>query len=213
MQTIKIKNIDKFNNNQIAKRDIILTAALEIFARKGFQKARVNEIARQAVVSEATIYKEFENKEDMLYAIPEKIMPEATLELALHMQGIKGAQNKFRKFLWFYLYFFETNKDWATVVLLQIKPNPRFTQTKAYKLIREFTRIFIDILEEGKKEGTFKKNLDNNLARHIFIGGIEHITTRWLLLGKPEHLLSCTDELFEIFTRAFGPEGTFKSDG
>ncbi len=207
MQTTKIQNINKFNNNQIAKRDIILTAALEIFAQKGFQKARVSEISRLAGVSEATIYKEFDDKEDMLHAIPEKIMPEATSELSLHMQGIKGALNKFRKFLWFYLYFFETNKDWATVVLLQIKPNPRFIKTTAYQLIRKFTRIFIDILEEGKKEGTFKKTLDNNLARHIFIGGIEHITTRWLLLGKPEDILSYTDELLEIFTRAFGPEG------
>jgi len=80
-------------------------------------------------------------------------MPEATAELLLHMQGIEGARNKFRKFLWFYLYFFEKNKDWATIVLLQIRPNPRFTQTKAYQLIRQFTRIFINILDEGKKKG------------------------------------------------------------
>ncbi len=199
--------MNKINNNKIAKRDIILTAALEIFAQKGFQKARVNEIARRAGVSEGTIYKEFEDKEDLLHAIPEKIIPEATLELTLHMQGIKGALNKFRKFLWCYLHFFESNRDWATILLLQIKPNPKFTQTKAYQLIRGFTRIFIDILEEGKREGVFKESLDNNLARHIFIGGIEHITMRWLLLGKPEHLLSYTDELFEIFTKAFGPGG------
>lgn len=199
--------MNKINKNGIAKRDIILTAALEIFAQKGFQKAGVTEIARRAGVSEGTIYKEFEGKEDLLHAIPEKIMPEATSELTLHMQGIKGALNKFRKFLWFYLHFFESNKDWATVVLLQIKPNPKFTQTKAYQLIRKFARIFTDILKEGKNEGVFRQTLDNNLARHIFIGGIEHITTRWLLLGKPEHLLSYTDELFDMFTKAFGPGG------
>jgi len=203
----------KINNNQLVRRDTILTAALEIFAQRGYQKALVTEIARRAGVSEATIYKEFKDKEDLLHAIPEKIMPEATSELALHMQGIKGALNKFRKFIWFYLYFFETNKDWATVVLLQIRPNPTFIRTTAYQLIRKFTRILIDILEEGKKEGRIRKDLDNNLARHIIIGGIEHITTRWIFLGKPEHILSYTDELFEIFTRAFGPEGTFESDG
>jgi len=199
--------MNKINKNQIVKRDIIITAALEIFAQKGFQKARVTEIARRAGVSEATIYKEFKDKEDLLHAIPEKIMPEATAELLLHMQGIEGARNKFRKFLWFYLYFFEKNKDWATIVLLQIRPNPRFTQTKAYQLIRQFTRIFINILDEGKKEGVFRETLDDNLARHIFIGGIEHITTRWLLLGKPEQILDYADELFEIFTKAFGPGG------
>jgi len=102
--------MNKINKNQIVKRDIIITAALEIFAQKGFQKARVTEIARRAGVSEATIYKEFKDKEDLLHAIPEKIMPEATAELLLHMQGIEGARNKFRKFLWFYLYFFEKNR-------------------------------------------------------------------------------------------------------
>jgi len=53
----------------------------------------------------------------------------------------------------------------------------------------------------------FRETLDDNLARHIFIGGIEHITTRWLLLGKPEQILDYADELFEIFTKAFGPGG------
>jgi len=206
MELKKDKKINKINNNQLVRRDIILTAALEIFAQRGYQKALVTEIARRAGVSEATIYKEFKDKEDLLHAIPEKIMPEATSELALHMQGIKGALNKFRKFLWFYLYFFETNKDWAAVVLLQIKPNPRFIKTTAYQLIRKFTRILIDILEEGKKEGTIRKDLDNNLGRHIIIGGIEHITTRWLLLGKPRSILSYADELFELFVRAFGSE-------
>jgi len=79
-------------------------------------------------------------------------MPEATAELLLHMQGIEGARNKFRKFCGF-TYTSLKNKDWATIVLLQIRPNPRFTQTKAYQLIRQFTRIFINILDEGKKKG------------------------------------------------------------
>jgi len=67
--------MNKINKNQIVKRDIIITAALEIFAQKGFQKARVTEIARRAGVSEATIYKEFKDKEDLLHAIPEKLCP------------------------------------------------------------------------------------------------------------------------------------------
>ena len=46
----------------------IIRAALEVFAQKGFSAARMEDIARQAGVSGGTIYRYFENKEDVLKA-------------------------------------------------------------------------------------------------------------------------------------------------
>jgi TetR/AcrR family fatty acid metabolism transcriptional regulator len=198
------KKYNKINDNTVARRDKILGAAMQIFAEKGYQDAHVREIARRAGVSEVTIYGEFKDKEDLLHAIPEMTMQEAMDQLALHMEGIKGAINRLRKFTWLYLYLFESKPDWSKVVLLQIKPSPRFLQTQGYQQIRAFTRFLIQLFEEGQREGLIRQDLDLNLARHVFIGGVEHITERWLLLGKPERITSYADELFRISVRAFG---------
>ena len=61
------------------RKDRIMEAALRIFAEKGFQNATITEISKEAGVSEATVYEYFGTKEDLLFAIPEKITNE-TLE-------------------------------------------------------------------------------------------------------------------------------------
>jgi TetR/AcrR family fatty acid metabolism transcriptional regulator len=190
--------------NLIAKRHKILEAAMGVFSEAGYERAHIRDIARKARVSEGTIYEAFRDKEDLLHGIPEVVMPRAIEDLALHMNGIVGAVNKLRKFTWFYLHFFEAHPAWSKVVLLQIKPNSRFLHTQAYQLIRDFTRVLVHILQEGQKEGFIRSDLDLNLARQIFVGGVEHITERWLLLGKPERITPYAEELFRIFLRAFG---------
>jgi len=58
------------------RKERIMDAALRIFAEKGFQNATITEISKEAGVSEATIYEYYGTKEDLLFAIPEKISNE-----------------------------------------------------------------------------------------------------------------------------------------
>ncbi|MBL8950282.1 MAG: TetR/AcrR family transcriptional regulator [Myxococcaceae bacterium] len=50
-----------------AKRECIIVAAVKCFARFGFKKASVDEIAKDAGVAKGTVYLAAENKEDLLY--------------------------------------------------------------------------------------------------------------------------------------------------
>jgi len=52
-----------------ARREQILGAATRVFAEKGFGRATTREVAREAGVSEGTIYNYFEDKESLLMAI------------------------------------------------------------------------------------------------------------------------------------------------
>ncbi|MBN2231619.1 MAG: TetR family transcriptional regulator [Deltaproteobacteria bacterium] len=54
------------------KEGRIMAAAEEAFARKGFAKATIAEIARGAQVAEWTIYEYFQNKEDLLFSTARK---------------------------------------------------------------------------------------------------------------------------------------------
>ncbi|MFQ6014889.1 MAG: TetR/AcrR family transcriptional regulator [Anaerolineae bacterium] len=51
----------------------ILEAAATVFARKGYQRATMKEIADEAGVAPGTIYLYFKNKEDLLINIPRQI--------------------------------------------------------------------------------------------------------------------------------------------
>jgi len=47
----------------------LIEAATEVFAERGYEKASLTEIARRADVTSATIYRHFESKEDLFFAM------------------------------------------------------------------------------------------------------------------------------------------------
>ena len=184
------------------KKIDIINAAMEVLADQGYYDATISSIAERAEVADATIYEHFKNKEDLLFSIPEEKMKEVILLAGLHLQGIKGALNKMRKFIWFYLWIFENNVNWASVVMLNLKTNRKFINTSGYKMFQGFVRIVIDIVEEGKSEGSIRKEINPYVFRSVLLGAIEHVTIRWLILNKPEKLVSLADEITELLIQA-----------
>jgi AcrR family transcriptional regulator len=65
--------VNKRERNKALRREQILEAAVRVFARRGFGKATVAEIAEEAGVAAGTIYIYFEGKEDLFMSIPELI--------------------------------------------------------------------------------------------------------------------------------------------
>jgi AcrR family transcriptional regulator len=54
-------------------RDALLDAALEVFVRRGFSGASLDEIAETAGFTRGAIYKHFENKDDLLLAVYDRV--------------------------------------------------------------------------------------------------------------------------------------------
>jgi TetR/AcrR family transcriptional regulator, fatty acid metabolism regulator protein len=180
-----------------ARREEILKAAQEVFAKKGFQEATVSDVAQQAGVSDTTIYEYFSTKEDLLFSIPMETSLKA-MELESFLHYIRGSSNKLRAIIYHYLQFYQNNPDYASVVMLILKQNRNFLQTETYQIIRKGFRIILDVIEEGIATGEFQKNTDPLLVRHVLLGSIEHLVIRKLLLGKPEDLLKQVDPLTDL---------------
>jgi len=157
----KVNVIQKSNNvnREPERRKQELTSAIKIFGEKGFQNATVAEIDKDAGVGDATIYEHFTSKEDLLLAIPLEITKELIPQINDHMIGIKGAFNKLRKFVWWWLNYIEKNPGYGSIVLLELKTNKKFVSTEAYQAARNFYKVVLDIIKEGQKEDVIKKTL------------------------------------------------------
>jgi AcrR family transcriptional regulator len=178
-----------------AKRLAIIKAAEKVFALKGFHETPIADVAKEAGVSEATIYEYFLSKEDLLFSIPEetiRIYRDENLEI---LPYIRGAANKLRAVIHRHLSLYADNSDYANVVMLILKGNRNFIKTEAYKVVQSAARITTDILEEGIRTGEFRADLQPYLARAMIWGTIEHLVIRRGLLGKPADLLSLADEI------------------
>jgi TetR/AcrR family fatty acid metabolism transcriptional regulator len=180
------------------KRQLIIDAAIEVFSRNGFQNSTISEIAQKANVAEGTIYQYFKNKEDLFFSIPIDKTKEFFNELELHLQGIHGAGNKIRKFVWYYLYHLQDNPDYARALMLEMRVNTNFAKAKAFEAYRPLTHKILEIIQEGQEDGSIRKDTGEYMIRHLILGMLEHIVTRWLLKGGKGDLLDHYEEVVEL---------------
>ena len=118
----KVKKTRKAAKNP-AKRLAIIKAAERVFARKGFHETPIADVAKEARVSEATIYEYFLSKEDLLFSIPAETIRKYRDKNLEMLPYIKGAANKLRAIIRRHLSLYADNSDYANVVMLILKGN------------------------------------------------------------------------------------------
>ena len=197
--------------NRVSKentRNRIIESAKKLFAEQGYQKTKVIDISRQAGLSEAALYDYFQGKEDLLLTIPDLWVAELIGDLKEQLFGIKGAVNKLRKFLWWYLRRIEEAPLDAKIVYLFLKTNANFMKTEVYSNVKTLYSYLIEIFEEGRTSGEMRSDLNPYFARDIFIGTMEHIVTRWLLKERSYPLFDNLEEVFDLMIDGFRVNGT-----
>lgn len=188
-------------NKPKTRKDRIMDAALSIFAEKGFQNATITEISKAAGVSEATVYEYFGTKEDLLFAIPEKITNDTFEASSKVIPYIKGVEGKIRAILLFYIQLYQSNPNYSALVLLQLMSNKRFRQTPAHTAIRKSAHVLLDCIKEGIADGTLKKDSNPYLVRSLLLGAVEHLFIHWHMQGMPKRkpgIADMLDPLIEI---------------
>ena len=185
----------------------IIDSARELFAEKGYQQTTVMDVSKKAGLSEAALYEYFHGKEGLLLTIPDLWVSQLLDDLGGQLFGIKGAFNKLRKFLWWYLQNVEASPLDAKIVYLFLKTNAKFMETEVYSNVKALYSHLIDIFEEGLREGEMKPDLNPYCARDIFIGTMEHLVTRWLLKERSYSLFENLEEVFGLMMAGFQTGG------
>ena len=180
------------------RRESIIQAAIEVFSKKGFQAATISEIAQRAGVAEGSIYQYFKNKEDLFFSIPIEKTKEFRTQLELHLEGISGAFNKIRKFVWYFLHFFTANPEYGRLLMLEMRVSKSFVKTDTYEFLKKSVSHVLGIIAEGQEEGVIRKDTDVYILRHLVLGILEHIVTRWLLKGGKYDLLEHHQEVSQL---------------
>ena len=180
------------------KKQFIIQSAIGVFSQNGFQNSSISEIAQKANVAEGTIYQYFKNKEDLFFSIPIEKTKEFCRELDLHLEGIDGALNKIRKFIWYYLHFFKMNPEYSRTLMLEMRVSKNFVKTTTYKSFKNFTNKILEIIKEGQEEGVIRKDVNIYLIRQLLLGILEHIVTRWLLKGEKYDLFKHYNEVSRL---------------
>ncbi len=175
------------------KNKVIARAAEMIFAEFGFKNATMAAIAKKAHVSEGSIYEHFENKEDLLFTLLDRQM-QFNINVLDDLFEIKTQAQKLERFMLFYFINYLRRPTSLKLFIYSAIYNRRFYHSKAYKTFSLYFDRMYNILDEGKKSGEFRKEINNRIFRNIFLGAFSHMTLRWHYTEKG----SRTDKLGEI---------------
>jgi AcrR family transcriptional regulator len=97
-------------------RDLLLSAAEQVFARVGYEKALVEEIAEAAGFSKGALYAHFKSKEELFLALYETKTAGSLAKLLHSLDDASTREGKIDAFRSFYINL-SKDKDWALIIL------------------------------------------------------------------------------------------------
>lgn len=186
----------------ITRKELIMVKAATLFATKGFQNTTIQDIAKAANISEASIYEHFKNKEDLLFSIPEQTFTDMLKSLESHMLGIKGPENQFRKFIWHFLSYMEDRKEFASLYIFEIWSNQKYYDSKKNKSLSSYYQYLYKIINSGIEQNVFRNDFDLSICCSMILGTMNHLILSLLVLEKPFRLTENGDSLEQLFFEA-----------
>jgi TetR/AcrR family fatty acid metabolism transcriptional regulator len=195
-----------------AKRDRILRAAIMIFSRKGYFNSKISEIARQAGVADGTIYLYFKNKDDLLISLFEEKMGEVVADVRARVAEGGDALSRLRIFIRNHMDLLVREAGLIEVLQVELRQSNKFMKEYVPVKFLEYLDIISGILEDGQKEGIFRRDLNVTLARRAIFGALDEISLAYVLSRKRKYdPAEAAEEIYRIF--AAGLKDSVPSEG
>lgn len=192
----------------VAKRERILQAAIRIFSQKGFFNSRISEIAQAAGVADGTIYLYFKNKDDLLISLFEEKMGEVVAGVKARLANGADALSRLRLFIDNHMDLLLREAGLIEVIQVELRQSNKFMKEYVPVRFLEYLDVISGILEQGKREGTFRRDLNVTLARRAIFGALDEISLAYVLSRKKKYdPASSAEEIFRIFAHGLGPGG------
>jgi len=182
----------------IARSEVILVSAMEVFSEYGFYEADVDEIANRAKVGKGTVYNHFGNKRKLFLSVVEWGLETLNDKILTAVENITGVKNQIQKALRVYFEFFEHHKNFFRV-LIQERSNFR------EKTEKRFTKKYfshLHLLENAIKEGIESdklKRVDPHQCAILLIGMSNALIYEWFCKKMDVRLSDRITIVEEIF--------------
>jgi AcrR family transcriptional regulator len=156
-------------------RTKLADALRQLLAKKDFSSITTAEISRTSGVNESLIYRYFGDKRGLLHAVLDEYLENFVEQVDWGLRGIEGAKNKLRKYIWSTIYFYDQDRVFSKILLLEVRNYPGYFTSETYGIVKQYTSLMLQLIEDGIKSGEIRKDLDPRSIRQIVLGGIEHL--------------------------------------
>jgi TetR/AcrR family transcriptional regulator, cholesterol catabolism regulator len=185
-----------------SRRQEIVAMAANVFKEKGFEPTTLNDIAERLGTDRASLYYYVGSKEELLHEIVSQVLEEnvAAAELVLAEAGTPV--EKIEALIEHMILSFERNYPHMFVYVEDLARISRQENEWARDVIsktKRFEEIVVQILDDGRADGSFRSDLPNHISAMALFGMINW-THRWY---KPGTKGSSAKQIAETFCSLF----------
>ncbi|MEN8169537.1 MAG: TetR/AcrR family transcriptional regulator [Pseudomonadota bacterium] len=152
-----------------ATSSTILEAASKVFADKGYDGARVDEIARAAGVNKATLYYQIGDKEALYHAVITRVLARTADEVCIAVAEANGCEEKIRHFINIFARQTGNMRYTAPIMLREIASGGRNLPQSAMNEMGRLLSALGESIAEGIQQGLFRPV--NGFMVHMMIVG------------------------------------------
>ncbi len=176
----------------------ILESAGSIFAKLGFYKATISQIAAEAGVADGTIYLYFKNKDDILYQFLQFKTTVFFEKMRQAVDNCDTAESKLRSLIKCHLQEFQSDINMAIIFQSEV----RYRRDIALH-IKDVSKMYLEflseIIEQGQMEGILRQDLFVGLVKRFVLGAVEGVINTWVAADGKYDLGAMADPLVDLY--------------
>ena len=194
------------------RKEAILHAAVETFARRGFINASVADIARAAGVGPGTVYLHFKSKDGLLVSIFDRVMAEGIAEGRAALEGIPDPVGRLDEIARLHLRRMGDDRELAIVFQVELRQSVKFLEQFSSTRVREYLGIIRDVIAAGQARGVFRDGLKPTIAAKMFFGLLDQMATNWVLSPRPYPLEAEAALVVDLFVNGIASRAPLPAD-
>jgi TetR/AcrR family fatty acid metabolism transcriptional regulator len=186
------------------KRDAILRAATDVFARNGFFQSQVADVARAAGVAAGTVYLYFRSKDDLLVSIFERTMREAIDEGRAALDGVADPRQRLERLAKMHLERLGRDRELAVVFQVELRQSTKFMERFSSTFLRDYIGMLRETIADGQKAGLFRADVNPTIAAKVLFGALDEMATNWILSKRRYSLAAEANAVIDLFVNGVG---------
>ena len=193
------------------KRDAILRAATQVFARNGFHQSQVADIARAAGVAAGTVYLYFRSKDDLLVSLFDRTMRDAMESARATLHGVIAPRERLARIAHLHLDRLGRDRDLAVVFQVELRQSTKFMERFSSSYLRDYIGLIRETITAGQQAGTFRKDINATTAAKMFFGALDEMATNWMLSRRKYSLAAEANAVVDLFINGVGTPSPARS--
>ncbi len=190
------------------KRKLIINAALFVFSRDGFQRSKMEEIAKTADIGKGTLYEYFSSKEELFLEVFSQFKESVLSRYWLVLKDDSNPLSKLQRVA-------KISSDICEDENIHMKFHAQFylecinreEGNPLREILNEYheelSALITGIVKEGIEEGLLKP-VDADLISQVFSAALNGLYMNYQLEGDKMQLQAASESLYTVFIKGTG---------